>query len=728
MQFNSDGSLAVKKSSPRDHCTVFSLLAEMPFPVGKKLLVQVLRGEMNERVRKLRFDKLLYFGSLGGYSEEELHVFLDVLKSDGFLHITLQKNRYPVLQLTKAGEKEHLEQEKTYKADRVERTTTPKAEHCYTVTPPTPHVLQAMEEHKDFLTGFTKEQQQAVVSLAPKQLCIAGAGSGKTRVLTNKIAYLVQEKNVNPKTILAITFTRKARKEMQERLEQLGVKVRIETFNSFAEKELLSKGTQYYGKEKRMATNKEFLSLVLQGISQLGFSLDTFMEHYFSSRERRGKEPREMFFSFLYDFRAILDSYMQSDGIGSFQELIQAAQVSERLTAMNVIKLASIVHELLDEKGLRTFSDQLLDVCGMYRKHPNLARHYDWILVDEFQDVNALQVDLIELLTPKHVFAVGDPRQSIYAWRGSNPDFIYSFITDETSVFELTKNFRSTSAVVDVANAIIANSYKGNNSFASLSAVQERQGLVSVMKFASEDTEAIAVVSQIKELAVQRNEVFILSRTNKGLERIAQQLSREGIAHVVRSEEKPGSKGVVAREDQVVLSTVHAAKGLEAEIVFVVGANMNMYPCKAKDHKYVSLLAGKESYDTYEEERRIFYVACTRAKKELRISYYGAASPFLGQSVLKHCTHQVAEQKTTIFGQKNINQDVVAEQRQHLRRWRYLEAQERAVPPYMIFSDRALEHLLELQPLTLDELEEVSGFGKTKIREFGHDVLHVMYR
>jgi superfamily I DNA/RNA helicase len=731
MQFTSDGALAVPKQVKRDHCTVFCLIQELDFPVGKKFLIQLLRGEMNERVRKFRFDKKIYFGNLGGYTVEELDVFLEVLLTDDYLMITLQKNKYPVLMLTKKGEEELLNPKKAYVADRVEKTTSPKKEHVYTITPVSEQEKKAMERYNDFLQRFTDEQKQAIVSLAPKQLCIAGAGSGKTSVLTTKIAHLILHEKVNPLDILAITFTRKAKREMQERLAELlpGTRIRIETFNSFAEKELLAKGMQYYGREKRMATQKEFVSLVLQGISQLGFSLDAFMEHYFTTRERRGKEPRDMFFSFLYDFRVILDAYTQAEkGIASFQEIIRSAAVAERLTAMNVVKLASVVHELLHAQGLRTYSDQLIDVTRMYVKHPKLARHYAWVLVDEYQDVNPLQTELIDLLTPEHVFAVGDPRQSIYAWRGSDPEQIYSFITDETSVFELTTNFRSTESVVNIANAIIAGAYKGHNSFAALRAHQTRQGFVSLMKFATEETEAIAIMSQIKELAVKRNEVFILSRTNKGLERIAEQLRREHIPFVLRTEEKAGSKKLQATEDQIVLSTVHAAKGLEAEIVFVVGVTMNMYPCKAKDHKYVTLLTGKASYDTYEEERRIFYVACTRAKKELRLSYYGAASPFLGPKVTDHCTHQVAEKQTRIFGSGVDNQKIVDNQRVQLRRWRYLEAQERGVPPYMIFSDKALEHLLELQPLTLDELEEVSGFGKTKIREFGRDLLHVMYR
>jgi superfamily I DNA/RNA helicase len=282
-------------------------------------------------------------------------------------------------------------------------------------------------------------------------------------------------------------------------------------------------------------------------------------------------------------------------------------------------------------------------------------------------------------------------------------------------------------SVVSLSNEIIANAHRGKNSFHPMKAANDNQGLVSIMKFASEDTESIAIISQIKEMACDRNEIFVLSRTNKGLERIKELCDREGISYLLRTDEK---RDLSTRPDynQITLSTVHAIKGLEAEMIFVLGANMNNYPCKTKDHRFVDILAAKEEYDTYEEERRLFYVACTRAKKELRISYSGAPSPFLAKNVTSCATHMGNENHTKLFSSQGANDDVLETQRSALKRWRYLEAQERNVPAYMIFSDRALEHLLELQPLTVDELLEISGLGKIKVKEFGMDILNVMYR
>ncbi len=729
IQFNADGSLAVKKSVPRDHIQLFALLKELSFPVGKKLFVQLLRGEKNARISRLQLDKNAHFGCLGGYQEEELNTFLDFLLGKEFLVIQKHQGRYPVLHLTSKGEKEFVDREHSYKVDEVELSFQAPSLHQYAVTPITSEHQSLMDVHADFLQRFTVEQQQAIVALEAKQLCIAGAGSGKTSVLTHKIAYLVKFCNVSPSEILAITFTRKAKQEMKHRLEQLlgSSSVRIETFNSFAEKELLAKGFQLYGKEKQMASSKEFVRIVISSLQKLGQSVDTFMRQYFTSKEQKGKEPRELFFSFLYDFRAIFDGYVQQPSFKEYIPILDKAPLTEKIVATTILKLCEEVYQALHEQGLRTYSNQLVDVTALYEQYPSSRRNYKWILVDEYQDVNVLQVQLLEQLAPSHLFVVGDPRQSIYAWRGSDPEMIYRFIAPETAVFELTTNFRSTSQVVSLANELISNSFKGHNSFAPMTAFDTRTGLVSLVRFATEQTEAIAVVSQIKELAVARNDIFVLARTNKALDKIQEQLAREQIDFVVRTEEKK-SVDISQQKDKVVLSTVHAAKGLEAEIVFLVGVTMNLYPCKAKDHRFVTLLSTKDDYDSYEEERRILYVACTRAKKELRMSYAGSPSPFFAQNVLSCCTHRVQEQQTRIFQSSAQREDVVEQQRQALRRWRYLEAQERGVPAYMIFSDRALDHLLELQPLTVEELEEVSGFGKTKIAEFGKDILHIMYR
>jgi DNA helicase II / ATP-dependent DNA helicase PcrA len=199
---------------------------------------------------------------------------------------------------------------------------------------------------------------------------------------------------------------------------------------------------------------------------------------------------------------------------------------------------------------------------------------------------------------------------------------------------------------------------------------------------------------------------------------------QRGISYLLRTDEKT-LQGVDASFNQITLSTVHAIKGLEAEFVFVVGVNFKNYPCKAKDHQYVDLLASKNDYDSFEEERRLFYVACTRAKKELFVSYSSHPSPFLSTTVLGKATN-VYETKPCLKND-SLDQSYGEAQRSALRRWRYLEAEDRGLAPYMIFSDRALESLLAVQPLDVNELLQVNGLGKAKVTEFGEDILRVLH-
>ena len=246
MEFNPDGSLKVKKAAPRDHLVVFRLLVELDFPVGKKLLAQVLRGEEDAKILRLKLDRKVNHGALGGYEESDLINFIDYLISKGLLAIHQQNGKYPVVTLTTAGENELELRNLSMRVDEVlssadfDNHFTKK----YQPQPITDKERELFTQLDFFLNEFTDEQKKAVISLDPRQVCIAGAGSGKTRVLTHKIVYLVKFAGVKPEDILAITFTRKAKEEMLSRLADLlpDITIRVETFNSFAEKELLKHG------------------------------------------------------------------------------------------------------------------------------------------------------------------------------------------------------------------------------------------------------------------------------------------------------------------------------------------------------------------------------------------------------------------------------------------------------------------------------------------------------
>lgn len=736
MEFNSDGSLKVTVKKSRDHLSVLRLLDEMDFNVGKKLLASALRGEVNERIKRCRLDKKIYHGSLGGYDEEDLIRFIEHLLSIGLLQIEKSK-QYTVVALSKKGVEELDNSVLSLKVDDV-LSNGPDLSSAgddfftksYSVSEITDSDRLLFDEFSFFLDSFTDQQKKAIICGDSRQVCIAGAGSGKTRVLTHKIVFLHKFLGVPAKDILAITFTRKAKEEMISRLNLLipEVKIRVETFNSFAEKELLANGSKLYGTFKSMVDYRAFNDVVFKGIAHLGFTTETFVSQYFTSREKRGKEPRQLFFSFLYDFRTILDAYILEDKDDSFfEEKLVSAPITEVITAKNVIKLVKFVADFLEKNNLRTFADQLLDVNKLYSRFPEFKKQFPWVLVDEYQDINEAQVDLLNHICSDNLFVVGDPRQSIYAWRGADPKILYSSIDNGATVIELTSNFRSSKSVVDFSNAIIALTNKGRHSFKPQTSESSSRGVVSVYQAPSEVDEVNAVLDAIDSLACPRNEIFILSRTNKGLEKFAQGLSDKNIKFLIRTDEKKDLSHIPS-SDELTLSTVHAIKGLEAEFVFVVGASMNSYPSKVKDHRFVELLTTRPDYDRYEEERRLLYVACTRAKKELYVSYTGAPSPFLSRKVLMNVTEDRGAFSGAFLKRQPLSTpERVENQRSALRRWRFLESKERGIPAYMIFSDKVLDQLLTLQPLTVDELESISGFGKVKISEFGLDVLHILH-
>ncbi|MGE0793041.1 MAG: UvrD-helicase domain-containing protein [Candidatus Woesearchaeota archaeon] len=714
MEFNSDGSLKVSKKPNYDHITIFNLIDELDFSVGKKLLINILRGETNSQIIKHELHKKIYHGSLGGYTEEEISTFIDYLMNLNFISIKKEKGLYPVLILTTKAKDELSERNLTLKVDGIKNECTKKVFPKTTITEQDEIIFKEFEL---FLSGFTNEQKKAITCLSKKQLCIAGAGSGKTSVLTNKIIFLVKFLGVKPEDVLAITFTRKARQEMISRLSKLmpSKQVRVETFNSFAEKEISYYSLLLYGKEKQMASSKQFIKLITSSMNELGFTTDTFLNHYFTTREKQGKDQRQLFFSFLYDFSAILDAFLlENKNILEFEKRSNLSQLSDKVTATSILQLLKLVTEKLEQQSLRTYSDQLIDILKLYENHPSTRKKYKWVLVDEYQDVNSEQVKLLNLIAIENLFVVGDPRQSIFAWRGAEPERIYDFADTTTEVIQLTKNFRSTKSIVDFTNKLI-----GELGFEPCTSNSEIEGSVTITKYSSEDSEAKSIAKEISLLSIPRNEIFILSRTNKGLEKIQKECDKLGIKYLIRTDEKK-QLNLEPKEDEITLSTVHAIKGLEAKLVYVIQANYKNYPCKAKDHRFVEIFTAEKNYDQIQEEKRLLYVACTRAKDVLRITHTSSLTPFITKSASKQICSEIIESTKE---EKNVEKQIKA-----LKRWRYLEAQDRGISAYQIFSDKVLDNLIDLQPLNVEELEGISGLSKAKIKEFGYDIIAVMMK
>lgn len=721
--FNEDGSLAVKKPLRRDHLPMLKALLEMPFSPGKKLLISHVQGKENSKTARLKLNRYLSFGDLGGYEEKDLYKLIDFLMSSKFIAQKKQKGLYPVLVLTKKGEDEIAHPSAEVRIDELEaeKYTQTAIKNPFSETVISDEERKVFASLHDFFGHFNDEQKKAVIDSSKKILCVAGAGSGKTSVLTKRIEFLHTYKGVSQDKILAITFTRKARNEMLERLDKLlgAHSVRVETFNSFCEKLLQKHGEHFYEKNVRMINRSQYTTLVIKLLEKMSHTPASIVKNYFTIRQRSGKDDRQLFFSFLYDLQA-LNQKIKVNAL-TWDEISSKVSDKDEHAALAhlLIKLVKNVNHIMKLKGLRDFTDQLLDAISLFERFKQFIPEYEHVLVDEYQDVNDTQIKLIDLLNPANLFVVGDPRQSIYGWRGSKISHILGFCKENeegVSVVQLSKNYRSSKRILDVCNKVVS-----STGYADLECTKEDDGAVKLSYYASEDVQANAIVNEIKEYAGNKKDIFVLARTNKSLERVKEYLQLHKISYLIRTEEKR-NVSVEAKKDQVTLATVHGVKGLEAERVYVINANTNHFPCKASDHPVMDIFdLHDEEYDSFGEELRVLYVALSRAKKELFVSYTSSLSSFF----TKETKGLFDKKKKGVVVKKNVDSDDAALS-MRLRQWRYNKARERNVPAYIIFNDKTLNSLVSLKPIDLEGLKEVHGLGKAKIDEFGEDLLDAL--
>lgn len=286
---------------------------------------------------------------------------------------------------------------------------------------------------------LNQEQLQAVKHLNGPLLVIAGAGSGKTRIVTQRIAYLI-EQGVNPCSILGLTFTNKAAQEMKDRVRAICQQnVLISTFHSLGVKILRSSisalgftpNFTIYDEEDSLKVLKSCLDFF--GLKDKEFSPKVF-KNLISNAKNQLLPPQEV--------------------------LSGSSQVEQWFP-----KVYKMYTEKLKEYGALDFDDLLYLTVILFQKHKDILDHYQerfkFLLVDEYQDTNSAQYQLVELLSRKNhnLFVVGDPDQSIYSWRGANIRNILDFKKDypEAKIVRLEQNYRSTSTILSAANALIAN-------------------------------------------------------------------------------------------------------------------------------------------------------------------------------------------------------------------------------------------------------------------------------
>jgi len=697
-----------------DYLFVLKALQEIPFGVGKKLLIDFLQG--NRKNKSIVNNKLYLkknFGSMV-YEKDELTAMINNLIQNDMIELNSvnANKRWKMLELSVKGKKE-LEDPILYRRKLA-------FNFRETETEITDEDRSLFEEFSVFLSRFNDEQKKAIISDKAHVLCIAGAGSGKTAVLTKKVEFLVKHRSIDPEKILAITFTRKARREMMTRLSEGGLldSVMVETFNSFCEKILRQHNYLIYDKPVRVISYKDRAMMVNNALSKIHMDMSKAVDMYFSDAQMKGKTEEQLANIFRNDCFFIRD-YFKFKNKPIMESSFETSSVKHEKSVKMVIAVCNYIEAYMRRYGLRDFADQLIDTIAFFKKHKDLIPRFDHILIDEYQDVNSTQIQLVDFLSPENIFCVGDPRQSVYGWRGSDIRYILNFEEKypDCEIITLRKNYRSTGHIVDLIN----NSIK-NMRLADLQSSIEGKKDINLLKFTSEDEEFEFVIQKIIESDLPRNEIFILARTNRQLNELSQLMKAQGVKHVVRSDEI--KKSITSRKNDITLATIHAIKGMEAEMVFVIGCNGINFPCKGSEHPVIEMVKVEE-YDKEEEERRLFYVAMSRAKNSLYLTYSGNKPTYFISNSMKKMIEE-KEVKVQPKEKAEISIDQSKDMITRLKDWRRKLSKEHNVPAYVIMHDRILIDIAQKIPRESAELEEIYGFGPEKIMKYGEEILKIV--
>lgn len=387
-----------------------------------------------------------------------------------------------------------------------------------------------MIANKSFLSGLNEQQQQAVEEKFGPILVLAGAGSGKTKVLTSRIANLV-ESGVNPYDILAVTFTNKAAKEMQQRLsnylgEDVVRRMWVGTFHNICGRILRRDLENYKTKDGRSWDNNYVIyddtdtkTVIKNALKKLNLDEKSFDPKMIKSVISNAKNKMQD----AYAFSTTARDY-QSD------------------------KIAQVYYEYEKQLSLNNaldFDDMLMLSVNLLKENPEVREKYAsrflHILVDEFQDTNKAQYDLINMLYPSDgskdtigsLCAVGDVDQSIYSWRGADFKIILNFQKDykNTKLIKLEQNYRSTANILDAANAVIIN----NNERMEKNLYSQKGSGSKIKTFEAGDDyeESSYIAGKIRNLGVSLDDIAVLYRTNAQSRGIEEALMSNSIPYKI---------------------------------------------------------------------------------------------------------------------------------------------------------------------------------------------------
>ncbi|QKW21463.1 ATP-dependent DNA helicase UvrD2 [Kitasatospora sp. NA04385] len=696
------------------------------------------------------------------------------------------------------------------------------------------------------LAGLDPEQRAVATALHGPVCVLAGAGTGKTRAITHRIAYGVRSGVYHPAQVLAVTFTARAAGEMRGRLRQLGADgVQARTFHSAALRQL-----QYFwpraigGVFPRLLERK--VQLVAEAAGRSGLRVQRTELRDLTAEIEWAKVTQ-----------IVADDYpaaLAKSGREAPRDPAETAQVYRTY------------EKLKGERDLIDFEDVLLLTAAVLEERPEVAAQvrsqYRHFTVDEYQDVSPLQQRLLEQWTGgdggASLCVVGDASQTIYSFTGATPDHLLNFRHrhPEATVVKLVRDYRSTPQVVHLANGLLSQA-RGQAAQHRLELVSQREaGPEPVYReYQDEPTEAESTARLIRDLlgtGVRASEVAVLFRTNSQSEVYEQALADLGIAYQLKGAERfferpevreagvllkgaaraaddpltsgapdlaaqvravlatrgfapspPAGSGAVRERweslnalvrlagefetartaagesadlaayvaeldaraaaqhapavEGVTLASLHAAKGLEWDAVFLVGLSEGTLP-----------IIYAKTDEQVEEERRLLYVGVTRARRFLTLSWSLSRSPggrasrkptrFLdglrpgsgspgartrggrggvepgaersaarrarGPVKCRVCdrtlTDAVERKLRRCEGCPSTMDEALFER---LREWRSVKAKEQGAPAYVVFTDATLTAIAEDVPGSLAELSRISGVGAMKLDKYGSDVL-----
>lgn len=696
---------------------------------------------------------------------------------------------------------------------------------------------RSLEER--ILGGLDAEQREVASTLNGPMCVLAGAGTGKTRAITHRIAYGVHSGVYSPQRLLAVTFTSRAAAEMRSRLRDLGVgSVQARTFHAAALRQL-----QFFWPQAVGGALPNLLDHKAQMIAE-------------AARRLRLSTDRASIRDLASEIEWAKVSMLTP---ANYLEKAQGRGTPGGFDLTAVARVFQSYEDVKTDRNVIDFEDVLLITVGILQEDPKVAatvrEQYRHFVVDEYQDVSPLQQRLLELWLGGRddLCVVGDASQTIYSFTGASPKHLLGFKAQypNATVVKLIRDYRSTPQVVKLANDLLAGRRSGgpvaDAAWATpLQLVAQRPaGPVPQFTECSDDeAEAATVAVKIRELldaGTPASQIAVLFRTNGQSEAYEQALASAGIGYQLRGGERffarkevrdailqlraatravaetatpeplgqlvrdivsslgytdaaPHSGGalrerweslaaLVALADELVVSrgaqfsladfvnelqerslaqhaptvqgvtlaSLHAAKGLEWEAVFLVGLSEGLMPISFAD-----------TPEAVDEERRLLYVGITRAKEHLHLSWSTARTPggranrkpsrFLdglrpdsvaSSSVrgkgaaprrkaavpasCRVCGSMLSSGAERKVGRCSQCPPSYEEQTfDALRQWRKETALEADVPAFVVFTDATLTAIAEARPESLEQLATLPGVGASKLEKYGEAVLAVL--